>query len=241
MPVQVSEPAGSKILLIDDDVALLQVLEETFRRAGYTVSTATNGLEGLRQLYTHRPDLVILDLVMPLLDGRDTCRQIRQLSQVPLLVLTAWGMDEAVIVRSLEEGADDCLAKPITAPVLLAHVQALLRRASLPPEVNQSPLYRDGYLTVDLAARQVRVAGQPVRLSPTEYKLLACLVRQADRVVPVAKLLEAGWGGAGQAHIHSLHLTIGRLRRRLEENPCQPRYVLTEHGMGYRFKTSSAP
>ncbi len=229
------EMPGKRILLIDDDRALLWLLEQAFIKTGYQVCTADDGAEGLRQLFDQRPDVVILDVMMPTMDGWETCRRIRQLSNVPIIMFTGLGSEEANI-RSLKAGADDHLVKPLKLQVLLAKVEAMLRRAAFPASPIASLSYGDDHLAIDLATREVFVRGQQVHLSPKEYELLVYLIQRAGQVLPHSQILRDIWGLEGQEHIRNVHLYMGRLRQRLEADPRQPRYILTVYGIGYRFK-----
>jgi two-component system KDP operon response regulator KdpE len=226
---------GKRILLIDDDRALLWLLEQAFVKKGYQVYTADDGGEGLRQLFDHRPDVVILDIMMPTMDGWETYRRMRQLSNVPVIVFTGLGGEEDSI-HSLKAGAGDHPVKPFKIDILLAMVEAMLRRAAFLASPNASLGYCDDHLVVDLAAREVFVRGQPVRLSPKEYELLVYLVQRAGQVLPHSQILRDVWDLEGQEHIRNVHLYIGRLRQRLEVDSRQPRYILTVYGIGYRFK-----
>jgi DNA-binding response OmpR family regulator len=235
MPNKDNQLCGKKILVIDDDVQLLQIFAYTLAKIGCTVYTATDGPAGLQQFYNHRPDLVILDVVMPGMNGWDVCRRIRQCSAVPLLMLTGLREDDDV-VKGLEHGADDYLTKPVVTKILLARAVALLRRAAQPLSLDQNLHYHDDYLTLDLNHRQVLVQGQPIGLTEREYELLAYLCRHADQVRPHQQILADIWG-SGELHSADLvHKNIRRLRQKLEADPHQPQYLLTEHGVGYRFQ-----
>jgi DNA-binding response OmpR family regulator len=170
----------------------LQLLEDTFLQAGYEVCTATNGQEGVCQSQLHQPDLVILDLIMPHMDGRETYLHIRQISNVPIIVLTGLGQKEELIIRCLREGVDECLAKPISMGVLLSRAEALLRRAALASGSNKVSYYDDGYLMINLKTRQVFVEGSPL-LTKTEYELLAYLFERAGQAISHSELLKAAW------------------------------------------------
>jgi DNA-binding response OmpR family regulator len=234
MTIKGNELLDKRILLIDDDAELLKLLDFAFTQAGCMVYTATDGQQGLQQVFDYRPNLIILDLILPLTDGWEVCRMVRQLSQIPIIILTGLGEKEHII-RGLEEGADDYVMKPFDMEILLAKVRAILRRAAFPTAPNYSLTYNDGYLTIDLDKRQVLVHGQPADLTKTEYKLLAYLFQHAGQVLPYHGILENTWGwDKGQERI--VHIYISRLRQKLEKNPKQPDYILTEHGIGYRFQ-----
>jgi DNA-binding response OmpR family regulator len=227
-----------RILVIDDDAQLLQLVALIFTRAGSQVYTALSGSEGLRQFYDHQPDLVILDLMMPKMDGWEVCRRIRELSPVPLIILTALDQDTNII-RGLACGADDYVVKPFNPEVLLARAQAVLRRAGLPPAMDASPTYDDDYLTIDLGERRVLVQGEIVRLTATEYRLLAYLVRYANRVLSFDQILQNIWGEDYRGNTAYVHVYIRRLREKLEVDPRNPTYLLTEYGIGYQFEKRS--
>jgi len=223
-----------RILMIDDDPALLQFVASLFQDAGARVQTAADGLQGLQQLMAQPPDLVILDMMMPGLEGWEVCQRIRQLSTVPILMLTGMG-EEGYVIRGLESGADDYLVKPFDPEILLARAKALLGRTIL-PATPRPTLYQDGYLTVDLATRQVQVDDQPVKLTETEYQLLAYLLQHANQVRTFDQILDHVWGASGQDGLKTLHLHISHLRQKLEIDPKKPRYLLTQYGVGYRFQ-----
>ena len=224
-----------KVLVVDDDLTLLRLVEYTFAEEAQQVLTASNGADGLRQFYANQPDLVILDVAMPEMDGYETCRRIRQLADVPIIMLTARGQNEDII-RGLEAGADDYVTKPFSPEVLVARAKAVLRRAALPP-VDEKPVsYRDARITVDLFDRRVIVDGSPVKLTATEYRLLAYMVENAGRVLTFRQMLENVWGWEYQDDTDQARLYIWRLRQKIEADPKNPRYILTEYGVGYRFE-----
>ncbi len=225
---------GKKILVIDDDYSLCQMIKFSFNRAGAQVFTANDGREGLHQFYNHRPDLVVLDVRMPDIDGWEACRQIRMLSNVPIIMLTTLDKDEEII-RGLNFGADDFVTKPFSREVLMARVLALLRRAETPAEIG-SPSYRDSYLVIDLEKHQVFVLGKPVQLTATEFRLLAFLFQNAGQVLTYQTILDRVWGWEYKDSIDYVHVYLSHLRRKLEEDPRNPKYLLTERGIGYRFE-----
>jgi two-component system KDP operon response regulator KdpE len=229
-----------KLLIIDDHADLLSVLDSLFSRFGATVITASDPREGLRQFYAQHPDLVILDLMMPGMDGWEVCESLRRLSDVPILMLTAMGGSEQ-IARGLEGGADDYVTKPFANQVLLARARALLRRSAQTPGSEKPLAYADDHLAVDLEQRRVLVDQQPVKLTPTEYRLLACLVQNAGRVLSHDQILTHVWGPECVGSTQYVHVYISRLRRKLEEDWTNPCYLLTEPGVGYRFEHRHAP
>ncbi len=227
--------AQPTVLVIDDEVMHLDMVKDALRTAGYRVLTATDGRAGLRQLYEARPDLVLLDVNMPEMDGWTVCERIREVSNIPIIMLTARNAPEEVI-KGLDLGADDYIAKPFELGVLLARVRANLRRAASPPTPPENEGYSDEYLTIDLDERRVRVEGKIVRLTPTEFNLLALMVSRAPRTVPYRELLERVWGFEYIDDIDYLRVYIWHLRRKLEPDPKNPVYILNELGVGYRFE-----
>lgn len=226
---------NTKVLTIEDDPALLRLVQYTLAEEGMDVATAANGRDGLRQFYALQPELVILDLMMPEMDGWETCRRIREMADVPIMMLTARGQDEDM-VRGLGLGADDYMVKPFSPEVLVARTQALLRRSRMARPEKAPAVYRDDRLFVDLEARRVCVAGMPVRLTATEFKLLAFLVENAGRVMTFRQTLENVWGWEYQDDSHQARLYIWRLRQKIEADPKNPVYIQTEYGVGYRFE-----
>lgn len=231
------EQEQSTILVIDDDKLTACMIRDKLAALGYQVYIAYDGQEGLRQMYAHHPDLIILDLLMPKMDGWTTCRRIREVSNIPIIMLTAQDRPQDII-RGLDEGADEYVTKPFEPDVLLARVRAVLRRVALSPAASRKDevAYSDDYLTFNPIDRRVTVNGELVRLTPTEYNLLALLIKNAGRVLPYRELLEQVWGWEYIDDLDYLRVYIWHLRRKLEPDPKKPRYVLTEHGVGYRFE-----
>ena len=226
---------AKRVLVIDDDPNLRQLLERIFSQGGAQVCVASGGGEGLRQFYLQRPDLVVLDVMLPDMDGWEVCRRIRQLSNVPIMFLSALG-GERDIVRGLDLGAVDYVVKPFSPQVLLARARASLRQAELASGAGKPPTYQDDYLTIDLERRQVWVHGEPVKLTATEYRLLAYLVQNAGLVLTFEQILEQVWGWEYRESVDYVHVYTWHLRQKLEVDPRHPRYVLTEHGACYRFQ-----
>jgi two-component system KDP operon response regulator KdpE len=228
---------GEKILAIDDNPQLLEILRLCLEKQEYEVITVCNGREGLRKFQDDRPDLVILDIMMPDMDGWEICRRLREISpNVPILILTVL-KEKANVVRGLSAGADGFVAKPFRPGELVARIQALLRRANMTKGSSKRPsFYDDGNLTIDFEQQQVYLQGQPVNLSPTEFRLLACLAKNAGRVVPHKTLLTWVWGPKYADETHYVKLYVRYIRQKIEECPKQPKYVLTEWGVGYRFQ-----
>lgn len=226
--------AKGKLLIIDDDAKLVQALELYLSKAGYEVITAADGLEGLQEMYAHRPDLIILDIMMPKMDGWKACRRIREVSDVPIIMLTARGQ-EYDKVKGLKQGADDYVAKPFGLKELAARVEAVLRRTRLPPPTEGAVLYADEELVIDSERWEVSRGGEPLELTATERRLLFYLVHNAGRVLTHRQLLERVWGPEYIDEVDYVKLYIWRLRQKIEEEPSQPRYILTERGIGYKF------
>jgi DNA-binding response OmpR family regulator len=222
------------VLIIDDDADLARIVQLSLDREGYQTVIATSGLEGLQEAYRVQPNLVILDIMMPGMDGWEVCRRLVEISNVPILMLTAKGT-EADIVKGLQLGADDYLTKPFSVAELVARVQALLRRAASQSQTDRSSIFSIGNLTIDLNRRLVMRDGELVDLTPTEFKLLECFVTHKDRVLPHRFLLTEVWGPEYIDETNYLKLYVRYLRRKLEEDPADPQLIVTEWGIGYRF------
>jgi two-component system KDP operon response regulator KdpE len=222
-----------RILVVDDSQETTWLLQRALREEGYEVQVAHNGVEGLRLAYNFRPDLVLLDVMMPDMDGWTMLRRFRDFSETPVIMLTAVG-DEKSLVHGLDSGADDYVTKPYGIQELKARIRAVLRRKGLSPS-GDSPLLRfdDGNLVIDPAAQQVHVGGEEVALTPTEYKLLLCLACNAGRVLTSEQILENVWGPGYEDSPDNVKLYIWYLRRKIEADPGDPLYVLTKRGTGY--------
>lgn len=225
----------AKLLLIDDDLVLIQALELYLSRAGYTVHSAGNGAEGLRELFALRPDLVVLDVMMPHLDGWETCRRIREMSTVPIVMLTARGQ-EADRVMGLRLGADDYVPKPFSLKELEARIEAILRRTRRDGE-QETPrvLYVTEDLVIDSDRWEVQRHGERVDMTTTELRLLFYLAENAGRVLSHRQILEKVWGADYVDNLDYTKLFVWRLRQKIEPDPSKPRYILTERGIGYRM------
>jgi len=226
---------AKKILVIDDDPAFVRLIERILTQKGYEVVSATSGGEGLRLLFAHRPDMVLLDVVLPGLNGWQTCSRIRDLSDIPVIMLTAHKKTEEDIVRGLDYGADDYILKPVGSRELVARVRAVLRRAELPSSRETEVTYSDGFLTVDIAQRKVMLNGEWVRLTPIEFRLLALLLQNAGRILTHRQLLEKVWGWEYIDDLDYVRIYIWHLRQKIEPDPTQPKYIITEPGVGYTF------
>jgi len=224
----------NKILIVDDDPMLSELIGYNLESEGYAIVRAQDGREGLAKFETEQPDLVILDVSMPKLNGWEVCERIRAVSDTPVMMLTAQGREED-IVRGLDLGADDYLTKPFQVRVLLARIRAALRRAHLSPEPKPEITYADDYLVIDLADRRVTVDGEVTKLTPTEYKLLAFLVENKGRILTFRQILENVWGFEYIDDIDYLRVYIWHLRKKLERDSKNPVYLLNELSTGYRF------
>ncbi|HYY04265.1 MAG TPA: response regulator transcription factor [Gaiellaceae bacterium] len=231
--------SGRRILVVDDDRDIRKLVAELLRRAGHDVREAENGRAGLRALHASPPDLVLLDVSMPDLDGWQTLERIRDLTDVPVLMLTARG-DELERVRGLQAGADDYVTKPFGRQELVARVQALLRRAERRPERERTETYADGVLSIDFAQRAVTYAGRDVALTPLEFKLLSAFVRHPRQVLSRDQLLDLVWGDAFAVSGDQVKLYVGYLRRKLDPEAPDSVPLETVRGFGYRYRPSGA-
>ncbi|MPZ12935.1 MAG: response regulator [Chloroflexi bacterium] len=225
-----------KILVIDDDPQVLDAVCIGFQLQWQdaTVISAVDGEQGLQQFYEHDPDVVVLDITLPGRNGFEILQEIRKVSDVPVIILTA-RTEEIEQVRGLELGADDYVVKPFSHLALLARVKAVLRRAELPPPVRAVPDFVAGALTINFQNSEVTLHGQRVKLTPVEYKLLYHLVRNAGRLMPHQALLDRVWGADYGASPDYLKVFISRLRAKIEPDPDGPRFIENERGLGYRF------
>ena len=226
---------GATILIIEDDPVQLQIIRDTLEAVNFNTVGARDGAEGLRLLYQHQPDLVIMDVMMPALSGWEVCQRIRDVSTVPIIFITAKGSHEDR-VKGLKLGADDYLVKPFVAAELHARVEAVLRRIRMPPPVKHQVLhFGNGELIIEPGARKVMVRGKPVDLTLAEYRLLLFLAERAGRVLSADILTDELWPDDPDANVDNVRWHIWRLRRKIEEDPDDPQYILTERGLGYRF------
>ena len=224
-----------KILVIDDEDDIRMLVEVRLQRAGYDVVTAPDGLEGVRVFYSARPDLVILDIAMPVMDGWQVLERLREVSNVPVLMLTA-AAQERDKVKGLKSGADDYITKPFSREELLARVEAALRRSAVGLQEAEPNVYHDPELAIDFPRHEVVVRGEMVDLSPTEFRLLAVLTRHAGQVLSQDQLLDHVWGSEYAESIDVVRLYIGYLRRKIEREPGKPELIETVRGFGYRYR-----
>jgi two-component system KDP operon response regulator KdpE len=222
----------SDILLVDDDQNLTQLLGEFLRGQGFTVRTSANGRDGLRSIFDRKPDLTVLDVNMPVKDGWETLKSIREISDVPIIMLTAHG-DEADILRGFSLGADDYVAKPFSFAQLTARIQAVLVRSK--GKDLQEQLV-SGDLILDLTTCRVTREGEALDLTPTEFKLLTVLMRRAGQVVSPEDLVREVWGPQYKEEIGYVRRYVWHLRQKVEPDPENPRYIHNERGFGYRFE-----
>lgn len=229
-----------RVLIVDDDQAIREPLSHKLEKEHFEVVTCADGLEGLRAFHETHPDLVVLDIVMPgEMDGLTVCKRIREVADTPVMLLSAQAITEDNIVEGLDAGADEYLIKPVRLNEFIARVKALLRRAQAASgETGQD--YDDGYLNVDLHRRQVRVGGRKIHLTPTEFKLLVVLMENAGRVVAQRDLLERVWGEEYVDDIYYPRVYVSQVRHKIEPDPANPIYILTEHRVGYRFEKQLA-
>ena len=223
--------SGARILAVDDEPEILSALETILRSAGYEIDTAASGKEAIARATLRAPDAVILDLVLPDRSGIDVCRELRTWTQIPILLLSVIG-DEDEKVEALDAGADDYVTKPFAVNELLARLRAALRRGGGQPE---GPVVEIGELRIDLDKRAVFRRDTPVQLTPHEFKLLAFFARNDGRLLTHRMILREVWGPAYQTETHYVHVYVSRLRRKIEDDPAQPQYLVTESASGYRL------
>lgn len=225
------------VLVVDDDIRLIRMMRRILELEGYRLLTASSGESALSLLDEEAPELILLDIMMPNMDGYTLCRRIREFSPIPIIMVTAKGNEEEKVL-GLDAGADDYVTKPFSAKELTARVRAVLRRTRLqggPAE----PAFHSGDLIIDLARHRVMRDGQEVKLTATEYKLLSYLTRHADRIVTPDQILENVWGEEYLGETHLLQVTMARLRQKLQDDARNPRYILTKSGIGYMMMKST--
>lgn len=226
-----------RILVIEDEPQVLRFLRASLGAHGYGMVEAKTAQEGLAHATTQLPDVILLDLGLPDLDGLEVTKRLREWTTTPIIVLSARGQDEDKI-KALDAGADDYLTKPFSVGELLARIRVALRHVTQAASGKDEPSFELGDLRVDLAKRQVFVGSTEIHVTPTEYKLLTMLIRHAGRVVTHRQLLKEVWGPTHVEHTHYLRVYMGQLRHKLETDPAQPKYLVNEPGVGYRLKVS---
>ncbi|MCL5266610.1 MAG: response regulator [Bacteroidetes bacterium] len=230
-----ASPGGAVILVIDDEAQIRKLLELTLESNGYSVHFAISGKEGITKAASERPELIVLDLGLPDLDGVEVLKKIREWSEVPVLVLSVRSA-EGDIITCLDAGADDYLTKPFRTGELLARVRTALRHKLFPQE---KPVFTVRDLQVDLSARTVKKGNESIRLTATEYALLALLIRNAGRVLTHKYILEQVWGPTFAEETQYTRVYIGQLRKKIEDDPTDPKIILTESGIGYRLQVEA--
>jgi two-component system, OmpR family, KDP operon response regulator KdpE len=223
-----------KILVVDDEYQISRVLKRSLQAHRYDVRTASNGESALDLFHDFHPDLIITDLQMPEMDGIALCREIRKLSQIPIIVLSVKG-EEKTKVAALDAGADDYITKPFGMDELMARIRATLRRA--PVEKKEETLFAVGDFSIDLEKHQVFVRGSEIHLTPKEFELLTYLLQNHGKVLTHRTLLTAVWGGNFTGQTEYLRVFLGNLRKKIEPNPAKPQYIVTEPWVGYRFNS----
>lgn len=234
VPNTLEQTAPRLILVVDDEPRMIRFIRMNLELEGYQVIEARNGLEALEQVRQHLPDLIIMDVMMPEMDGFESLRLLREISTVPIILLTVKS-DEEDRIHGLELGADDYVTKPFSPRELNSRVNAVLRRAEWPSIQPRTVLRIDEHLSVDFNRHQVIVKGERIDLRPTEYRLLSHLIQNSGWVVPHDTLLAKVWGYEYRDETHYLRLYINYLRKKIEEDLTNPKYILTERGVGYRF------
>jgi len=229
--------SGAHILVVDDEIEIVRALRRSLTARGYKVFTASSGEEALEVTSRHRPDLVLLDLLLPGMSGLEVCRRMRAESNIPIIVLSVKGAERDK-VEALDLGADDYVSKPFGIDEVLARVRVALRHVAQ-TQAGTQPNFRAGPLQVDFALRRVQLNGQDVQLTPTEYDLLKVFIAHRGRILTRQLLRKELWGPERQDRAHSLHVYVAQVRRKIEPTPEDPRFILTIPGVGYRFTDES--
>jgi two-component system, OmpR family, KDP operon response regulator KdpE len=224
---------GATILVVDDEREIVRALRRSLSAHGYTVVVAKSGEEAIEAVSQQRPDLLLLDLLLPGMSGLEVCRQVREVSNVPIIVLSVKDAERDK-VEALDLGADDYVAKPFGMSEVLARVRVALRRIAQ-PQSGTAPRFQAGALSVDFARRLVRLDGREIALTPTEYDLLKVFITYRGKILTRQQLLKEVWGANAHARTHSLHVYVAQLRQKIEPVPEHPRLILTIPGVGYRF------
>jgi two-component system KDP operon response regulator KdpE len=223
---------GQRILVVDDEPPIRRYLRAALSAQGFSIYEAANGQEALNAVITDRPDIIILDLGLPDIDGIEVTRQLREWSQTPIIILSVREAEQDKIA-ALDAGADDYLTKPFSTGELMARMRVVMRRQSSTPE---EPILQVDELRMDMSRRLVSVRGNDISLTPTEYDILRLLMQNAGRVITHHHLLRQVWGTAYESEMHILRVNISNLRRKIESDPSRPHYILTEPGVGYRLR-----
>ncbi len=224
---------GLRVLVIDDEPQIRKLLKVSLAAHGYDVYEATSGADAVIQAVNIKPDLIILDLGLPDMDGKEVVRRLREWSDIPILILTVRDQEKEKI-DALDSGADDYITKPFSIGELLARIRVSMRRSA---HTEDEPVIHCGDLSIDLAQRRVTVNAQEIKLTPTEYDILKILAQNSGKVLTHRQLLKAVWGNTYSEDTHYIRVYIGQLRRKIETNPTQPKYIITESGVGYRLMT----
>jgi len=222
---------GVRVLVVDDERSIRRFLKVSLE-SQFVIFEATSGEEALKAVAANRPDVIILDLGLPDIDGVEVTRRLREWTQIPIIVVSVREQENDKIA-ALDAGADDYLTKPFSVGELMARLRSALRRSA---QAETDPVFKTGNLVVDLNLREVLVNGQPVSLTPTEYDILRTFVKHAGKVLTHDQLLRAVWGTAYESETHMLQVNISNLRRKIEPDPVRPSYLITEPGVGYRLK-----
>ncbi len=225
--------AGPRVLVVDDERAIRRFLRASLTAHGYTVFEAANGQEGMGAVVAHRPDLIILDLGLPDVDGFEVTQQLREWTQTPIIILSVQEQ-ETDKIAALDAGADDYLTKPFGVGELMARLRVALRHTN---QSSDEPIFTSGQLTVDLARRLVQINNEDIQLTPTEYDLLKLMIAHAGRVLTHQQILRQVWGVGYGNDLHLLRVNISNLRHKIEPDPARPSHILTEPGVGYRLRT----
>lgn len=226
-------------LIVDDESNILRFVRANLRASGYDVASAMTGTDALRQFSAVNPNVVVLDIMLPEIDGLEVCRRLRNISDVPIIMITARD-DIQDAVEGLNAGADDYITKPFAVEELLARINAVMRRVKSTVVQTPSDKIRVGDLLIDLSQRQVVIDGQTAHLTPTEFKLLTYLATNVDKVVPHEELLVSIWGNEYKDCTHYLRVSVGRLRQKIEADPGNPEYIVTCSGVGYMIRNMKA-
>lgn len=230
---------GARILVVDDEIEIMRALQRSLTAHGFEVFTAADGKEALDAVSHYRPDLMLLDLGLPGMSGLEVCKQVRQQSSLPIIVLSVKDAEHDKVL-ALDLGADDYVSKPFGVNEVLARVRVALRHTAQ-VQSGIEPIFTAGPLKVDFAQRLVTVNAQEIKLTPTEYDLLKALIKNSGKIMTRQMLLSQVWGTGYGAEAHYLHVYIGQLRRKIEPDPAHPRFILTVSGVGYRFTVDEEP